>query len=149
MTYPSETFTRTLIMFSVKHFTKNPEIQNKIDTAIAPSSSNVERRYYFSYGASLFYTIGYCLIVLSLFATVASIIILHWISFAWIIFVYPGWFFYLIALGFRERLDEVETATNYSVSYSATRFKHSIINAFIFTFLIVGALQVPEYVFDS
>lgn len=146
MTYPSDNFTRNIILLSVKYLTRQPHIRSKINQARSASASNAERTYYFWYGGLLFYIIGFSLIVSSIGGILLSIGVFHWISFGWIVFVFPGWLFYFISNRFSKIAHKSETKISYLVEYSRNNLLVSAFFALAVSSIIVGLLMLPKYV---
>lgn len=146
MIYPSENFTKHIILLSVKYLTRQKHIHNKITQAGSLSASNIERTYYFWYGGVLFYIIGFSLIVGAIGGILLCIGVFHWINFGWVIFVFPGWLFYFISNRFSKIAHQSETKMSYLVEYSRTNLLISALFALIVSSLAVGLLMLPKYV---
>lgn len=146
MTYPSEYFTKNIILLSMKYLTRRSHIRDEINKANSTSASNEERMYYFWYGGLLFYIIGFSLIVLSIGGILLSIGIFHWINFGWITFVFPGWFFCIISNSFSQRANQSVRPKSSLVEYSRKDLLISAMWALLVSSIIVGLLVfIPEY----
>ena len=147
MTYPSECLTRKIILLSVKYIIRKPSVRTGIDKAKFVSASNQDRTYYFWYGGLLFSILGVSLCLLSIVGIALSLN-LHWVSFGWIVYIFPGWFFVFISESFSKRARRSVSHKSDLLTYSKKDLSVSILGSFVVASLIVILLVfIPDYTF--
>lgn len=147
MTYPSELLTRSLILLSVKYLIRKPRVRIEIDKAKFISASNQDRTYYFWYGGLLFSILGASLCLLSIVGIALSLN-LQWVSFGWIVFIFPGWFLIFISESFSKRARRSVIYKSDLLTYSKKDLLVSILGSVVVSSLIVSLLVfIPDYTF--
>ena len=79
---------------------------------------------------------------------IASVAIFHWVSFGWLVFIYPGWFFYCISKNFNLKAAACSANVRYPIEYRGKDLLYSTLLAALPALFIVAVFQTPDYTFQ-